>query len=716
MTRITRNAMVRCSTAAALLLALSVLGAPARAAIIDNLVGYWTFDGSFNDSSASDNNGVKFGSPSFVAGKVGQALSVTGATGYVRSLNNVWLSGNQPRTLNLWFNAASTANAAPVSTGATGNGQLFDLYLNSSALYGGHFYGGSWDTFGGAANPTYAANTWTMATLVYSGGNTVDVYKDGQFVKTATLPGNLNTTNSRLSVGAGGAYGPVYTGLVDEVALWNRTLSASEISSLYNGGQGRNLIPASPLALQFHANAGAGPIPAPGTIGPGHAVSVVKGGAWNAISSHFTGTVQDENGNNLPNPVTIEFAGYGAGVNDFGPLTNWGTATLSPFNAALTGWGGVYDTALTRDSLYVSAGGRNVMGTRVSGLPAGTYDIFFVRGNASPAMQVAIGANITELAGNSFNTPSFQGSTTNNTWIEGTSLQAGNYFRKRVTISGPGDNIAVITDVVGVNYNDFLGLQIAKVADPTPPTLFRTQFDAGRSVGATYGPAGPGHAVGLFTGNEWNALGASPTGSYTGQFVDEHGNPLRTDGGAPLTLTVQMAANNGLSPLSNWGSVTVADWAGNPGNTGVNNTDLMRDALYVSAGSREVMGIRVGGLPAGWYEVLMMPKYAASTSPQSVSIGANINALDGSLVSPAGAFDTWVEGTSTQAGNYYRKRVNIAGPADWIAMIYDNTSYTSTEFMGFQIARIAVPEPSAWALLALGLAAVAVPAWRRKRR
>lgn len=714
MFKITPNLVARFSVLA--LVAVAQLGAAAAAdaSIIDNLVGYWTFDGSYNDSSASDNNGLKYGSPTFVSGKVGQAVSVTGASGYVRSVDNVWISGDQPRTLNVWINPPSTSvNAAPVSTGGTGNGKLFDLYLINNGLYQGHFYGGSWDTFGGAPNPTYSANTWTMATLVYGGGNAVDVYRNGQFVKTATLPGNLNTTNSRLSVGAGGAYGPVFTGLVDEVALWNRALSAAEIGSLYNGGQGRNLIAPSPLAVQFDAYAGAGTVS--GNGGPGHAVSVMKGGTWNEITGHYTGTVNDENGSSLASPVTIQFAGYGANEGDVGTLTNWGTAAVSAYAGTTNGWGGVYDTALTKDSLYVSAGGRNVMGTRVSGLEAGTYDVFFVRGTATPAMKVAIGANISQLTGNAFNTPGFQGSTTDNTWVEGTSLQGGNYFRKRVTVSGPTDAITVITDVVGVNYNDFLGLQVAKVADPTPPTLFRTQFDAGTSVGATYGPAGPGHAVGLFTGNEWNALGASSTGSYTGNYVDDHGNPLKTDGGAPLTLTVQMAANNGASPLSNWGSLSIADWSGLTTNAGVNNTDLMRDALYAATGSREVMGIRISGLPVGWYEVLMMPKYAGSTSEQSVTIGVNLDALDGSLVSPVGAFDTWVEGTDAQAGNYYRKLVNITGPSDWITMIYDNASYSSTEFMGFQIARVGVPEPSAFVLLSLGFLGLAVPTWRRRR-
>lgn len=724
MTRITRNAMVRCLASAAVLLVLSGLGATAGAAIMDNLVGYWTFDGNYIDSSSLQNAlSVGAGTPAFTAGQAGQALHLNGSS-WVGSQNNVVVSGSQPRTLNLWLKADALQTKAPTSfgVGSLAGGQMFDTYLQPSGTFGGHFYGGGYDTFAGSPNPTYTPGTWMMGTLVYGGGTTVDVYKDGQYVKTATsLPLALDTVLTRFYAGRSNGYAPStgFAGALDEVALWNRTLSAAEISAVYNAGQqGKNLfstLPASSLAIQFDAFAGAGA--AAGILGPGHAAGVMKGTTWNEITNHYSGGVYNENGGIPAVTATVQFAGTGANEGDgvSTPLSNWGAATVSQFNGAATGWGGVYDTALTKDTLYVSAGGRNVMGTRVSGLPAGTYDVFWVKGTTNLAMNVAIGANLSQLAGNSFLSPAFQGSPTMNTWIAGTSVQGGNYFRKRVTISGPSDNIAVITDVVGANYNDFLGLQIAKVDNPTPPTLFRVQFDTGRSVGATHGPAGPGHAVGLFSGHEWNALGASSTGSYTGSFVDESGNPLANYGGAPVNLTVQLAANSGAAPLSNWGSVTVADWPGLGGLQGINGTDLMRDALYVSVGDRNVMGIRVGGLPIGWYEVFMMPKYAGSTVQQSVAIGVNLNALGSdSLLSPPGTFDTWVEGTSAQPGNYYRKVVNVAAPGDWITMIYDNVGITSTEFMGFQIAMVGVPEPSSWALLAFGIVAMGAGARRRR--
>ena len=112
----------------------------------------------------------------------------------------------------------------------------------------------------------------------------------------------------------------------------------------------------------------------------------------------------------------------------------------------------------------------------------------------------------------------------------------------------------------------------------------------------------------------------------------------------------------------------------------------------------------------------MMPKYADSISAQRVAIGANLDDLSGGFDSPAGAFNTWVEGTDAQAGNYYRDLVVIHGTDDWITMIFDNMAYSSTELMGFQIAWVGIPEPSSALLLLMGLFALLGRTHRRSRR
>ena len=673
--------------------------------VYDGLVGHWKFDGDYSDTSLTGNAALAVpgtGTVAFATGQVGQALSVSAAA-YARTVNNLAVSGQMPRTVNAWFHPTAAQTQAPLAAGTGSGGRIFDLYLRTSPTeFGGHFYGGNYDTLTGA-NPQYTPGQWTMATLVYDGDRTVNVYRNGEFFKSATLPGTLNTGLSALYFGGGGGYSGTrqYAGMIDDVAVWNRVLTADEIAAVYQANSGgASLGQTSPLAVQFDmGNSGA----ASGPIGPAQWLGAMTGGSWNVVTGHLAdATVNDEHGVALADPLTLQF-----GSTASGSITNWGTVT--PAQSSNSGGpGGVHSTALMTDFVYtLPHDTRQIMGTRLSGLPAGTYDVFAMprHGTVTHDFSVAIGANIDTLTGNAFTNP---GGSASADWVVGTSLQMGNVFRKRVTISGPTDSIAVLFDNLGASATEIMGLQIVQVADPTPPRNFRVQFDAGRTRGVPYGPVGPGHATGLFSGNQWNAL----AGNFTGTIVDEFGNPL------PGEVTVQFAANDGTQPLtSSWGAGTVGDWSGFSISelAGVNTTEMMRDALYVGGGARDVMGIRVGGLPTGLYEVLMMPKYSGSISAQRVAIGANLEDLSGGFLSPAGASDTWVEGTETQAGNYYRDLVVIHGTDDWITMIFDNLDYTSTEFMGFQIAWVGIPEPSSALLLLTGLFALLVRTHRRSR-
>jgi len=49
-------------------------------------VGYWGFEGNLNDSVGSNNAQVNQGSPAYVSGRFGQALSVTASDSVVTSL------------------------------------------------------------------------------------------------------------------------------------------------------------------------------------------------------------------------------------------------------------------------------------------------------------------------------------------------------------------------------------------------------------------------------------------------------------------------------------------------------------------------------------------------------------------------------------------------------------------------------------------------------
>ena len=81
---------------------------------------------------------------------------------------------------------------------------------------------------------TVTVNTWNMCTCVFRGNgtNNVDFYVNGAYVDTHSMTGILDGTT--LNIG-GGLY---FNGKLDEVGIWSRDLSASEVTELYNAGAG----------------------------------------------------------------------------------------------------------------------------------------------------------------------------------------------------------------------------------------------------------------------------------------------------------------------------------------------------------------------------------------------------------------------------------------------------------------------------------------------
>ena len=78
-----------------------------------------------------------------------------------------------------------------------------------------------------------------MFTLTYDGA-TVTLYIDSVNRGTAAYSGYFSTAADSFTIGNGGTKDPTsfYAGKADEVGVWSRALSASEVAQLYSGGLG----------------------------------------------------------------------------------------------------------------------------------------------------------------------------------------------------------------------------------------------------------------------------------------------------------------------------------------------------------------------------------------------------------------------------------------------------------------------------------------------
>ncbi|HWB33879.1 MAG TPA: LamG domain-containing protein [Candidatus Paceibacterota bacterium] len=202
-------------------------------ALSSRLVGYWTFDGSktnwrantTQDSSGQGNTGtlINLGTTTApVAGKIGQAFAF-GAGSYVfPNASDV----AAPCTVSAWVKPqdnASTDHGYPLID----NGGTFSVRIQQygSSYTGETEYGVSDDLF----SPSYAApaNAWTFLTFVNDTG-TATLYANG--VAQGTISGTYACPRRSIGGNEGSDY---FSGLLDDVRVYNRALSAVEVAQLY---------------------------------------------------------------------------------------------------------------------------------------------------------------------------------------------------------------------------------------------------------------------------------------------------------------------------------------------------------------------------------------------------------------------------------------------------------------------------------------------------
>jgi len=202
------------------------------------LVGYWRFDDGTGlnavDSSGMGNNGTLTNGPAWTTGKVGGALSFDGTDDYVQKLIPVGLSvGTQPRTITAWIKPTlaclqqTVTSAVKYGTGAELQNFLFGLNHTQIALFG-H---GSGDVI---TSVSVASDVFSSIVVVYDGAS-LRFYKNGDLIY-GPIAKTYNTIidSNGLLIGVGNGLLYPFNGLIDEVRIYNRALSAAEVLAQYN--------------------------------------------------------------------------------------------------------------------------------------------------------------------------------------------------------------------------------------------------------------------------------------------------------------------------------------------------------------------------------------------------------------------------------------------------------------------------------------------------
>ncbi len=203
----------------------------------NGLQGWWPFDGNGNDLSVNANNATNFGA-TFVTDRNGNpnsASSFDGVGNYMEvTIPSFALAENGSFTYSVWLKKqAQTSPGVVLMIGTNTAGNFISLIQGmNETQFGTNKQQSAWIWL----SCPHTLNAWDHYVATYNAG-IMNLYKNGAFQGTTTYTyTGAATANMPLYFGKG-VGGNNYTGDLDDVGIWNRELTLTEISGLSQGYQ-----------------------------------------------------------------------------------------------------------------------------------------------------------------------------------------------------------------------------------------------------------------------------------------------------------------------------------------------------------------------------------------------------------------------------------------------------------------------------------------------
>jgi hypothetical protein len=228
------------------------------------LVGYWTMDGAdYNaasttaevlDRSGNGNHGNNSGATPTI-GKLGQARSFDGVDDFVNagsaaSLDDIETQGGGGMTVSFWIKPTSNTTNSILNKGnnyaGTGTWQVSKASNTNPArlIFAKNGTVGAQVTY----NSTLTIGVWQHVVITWNGSMTfstgVNAYKNTAVLTTGAFTDGSAANSDAAHSLCMGAQGSACTAgfgdeALDEIRIYNRVLSTSEITRLYNFGSGK---------------------------------------------------------------------------------------------------------------------------------------------------------------------------------------------------------------------------------------------------------------------------------------------------------------------------------------------------------------------------------------------------------------------------------------------------------------------------------------------
>ena len=205
--------------------------------LLNEISGY-----TASEASGNGNTAALHGDPAWGAGKYGNALTFDGADDYLST--SLLQTNPDVFTLSLWFKTTSTTGGKLIGFGdaQTGLSGHYDRHLymdNAGKIYFG-CYNGSVQTISAAL--ACNDNAWHYAAATLSGAGMM-LYVDGVLAESKTNVTSGENYSGYWRMGFDNLTGwtnppssKYFSGQLDDIRVYDKALSASDIASLYGNG------------------------------------------------------------------------------------------------------------------------------------------------------------------------------------------------------------------------------------------------------------------------------------------------------------------------------------------------------------------------------------------------------------------------------------------------------------------------------------------------
>jgi len=216
-------------------------GSSGSSTVWNNLLSYYKGDNSPNDSKGS-NHGDLINGTTYTTGKINNCFSFDGVNDYINIAATSTLNfGTNDFSYSCWINPSNVSGTKSIATFGSyyDTDKGFCIYAINDTIVVWRYSSTSGYVKVGETTGILSANNWQHLSIVRSGGNMYCYLNNTKYTLTSGGLSGVSLGNSgginQLGRNSGGFY---FSGKMDEIGVWNKALSDSEVTELYNSGNG----------------------------------------------------------------------------------------------------------------------------------------------------------------------------------------------------------------------------------------------------------------------------------------------------------------------------------------------------------------------------------------------------------------------------------------------------------------------------------------------